>query len=353
MNLFFIIFSVLLIVLGVLPFIKNQHWVFRVPEFMKIHLFFFQILAIIGMFIWHEKNVWFWLINMIQIGFIIYHGFILFKFTSFYKKNNSSSFDCATVKVISTNIYQFNTDFKRFKNLIKKENPDIFITIESNKIWERELSELENDFPHTEKVPLENTYGMHLYSKIPFHEVKTHFFVADDLPSIEAHFKFENGEDFVVFAVHPPPPSPTEEDTSKERDGDLLSIAKRVKKIGKPVLVIGDFNTVAWSIISSLFRKNSGLIDGRVGRGILASFHAKYWFLRIPLDLVFHSSELFLKDLKVLEAIGSDHFPIRCEFGICKSDDSQKNEIEHLEDDEHEETKELIGEGKEEKSKNR
>lgn len=347
------IFSILLIILGVLPFIKNQHWTFRVSEFMKIHLFFFQIVAMVGMFIWHEKDAWFWLINSIQLGLTIYHGFILFKFTSFYKKNDTSGFDCATIKIISTNIYQFNTDFKRFKDFIKIENPDIFITIESNADWEKAMREMETDFPHTEKITLENTYGMHFYSKMPFEELKTHFFVSEDIPSIEAHFKFENGEDFVVFAVHPPPPSPTEENTSKERDGDLLSIAKRVKKIGKPVLVIGDFNTVAWSNISSLFRKNSGLIDGRVGRGILASFHAKYWFVRIPVDLVFHSTELFLKELKILEDIGSDHFPIRCEFGICKSDHSQEDEVEHLEGDEHEETEGLIEEGKKEKSENR
>src|SRR5690606_32116497 len=159
------------------------------------------------------------------------------------------------LKVISTNIYQFNTKFKRFQNLIHKETPDIFITLESNADWEREMRALEKDYPYSEKNTLENTYGMHLYSKIPFEKVKTHHFVADDLPSIEAHFKTQKGEDFVVFAVHPPPPSPTEEATSKERDGDLLSIAKRVREIRKPIIVIGDFNTVAWSKISSLFRK--------------------------------------------------------------------------------------------------
>ena len=42
---------------------------------------------------------------------------------------------------------------------------------------------------------------------------------------------------FGYFGVHPPPPSPNEEKTSKERDGDLLSIAKKSKIIKFPVLV--------------------------------------------------------------------------------------------------------------------
>ena len=119
---------------------------------------------------------------------------------------------------------------------------------------------------------------MHLYSKIPFVKSTVHFFVADDVPSIEARFKTADGHDFVVFAVHPPPPSPTEETNSKERDGDLLCVAKKIKEHPVPSLVIGDFNTVAWSVTSILFRKTSELIDARVGRGIAATFHAKYLF---------------------------------------------------------------------------
>ena len=72
---------------------------------------------------------------------------------------------------------------------------------------------------------------MHFYSKIKIDESKTHYFVADDIPTIEAHLETDDGFKFVFFGIHPPPPSPTEEETSKERDGDLLSTAKRVTKI--------------------------------------------------------------------------------------------------------------------------
>jgi endonuclease/exonuclease/phosphatase (EEP) superfamily protein YafD len=95
---------------------------------------------------------------------------------------------------------------------------------------------------------------------------------------------------------------------------------------------------VAWSKIPQLFHKNSGLIDGRHGRGILASFHAKYWFFRAPLDLVFLSETVFFKELKILENIGSDHFPIRYTFCIDLSDSSQEKEVETVSQEEGEET---------------
>ena len=343
----------MLILLSVLPLIQNQHWIFRVPEFMKIQLLVFQLVASLGLILFTEKNTWFYLVFVLQLGFIVYHLYLFARCTKFYKSEQKLDPNLKTIKVISTNIYQFNQDFERFKSFIRKEQPAIFITIESNKDWELSMREMETDYPYTEKITLENTYGMHLYSTMPFQKVTTHYFVAEDLPSIEAHFTTDEQEDFVLFCVHPPPPSPTEEETSKERDGDLLSIAKCVKKIDKPTLVVGDFNTVAWSKISTLFRKNSGLIDGRTGRGILASFHAKYWFFRAPLDLVFHSPSIHLKELSVLENIGSDHFPICCEFGIMSSGKSQEEDVEHLSTAERKETSVIIEAGKNEVSAER
>ena len=354
MGLFFLILSIVLILLSILPFIPNQHWVFRVPEFISLQLLILHVTAIIGLSIFTNETNLFWTVFIIQIAIIIYHCYLFSSYTKFYKtQKQKNTKQLKEMKIISANIYQFNKEFERFKDFIRKEDPDIFLTIESNSDWEKSMRELERNYPHTEKITLENTYGMHLYSKIPFEKITTHYFVADDVPSIEAHFKDENDEDFAVFFVHPPPPSPTEEANSKERDGDLLCVAKKVKQLNKPTLVIGDFNTVAWSNISKLFRKNSGLIDGRHGRGVLASFHAKYWFFRAPLDLVFHSPNIFLKELTVLENVGSDHFPISCVMCIDKTDHCQKEEVEDISKKENQETEEIIQEGKEEESEKR
>lgn len=282
---------------------------------------------------------------------IIFHSATLIKYTQYFpvkkidfRSENSSK----KIKIISANIYQFNEDYNRFIQIIKKYDPDIFLTMESNKIWENELQILERNFPYQHKETLENTYGMHFYSKFKIENATTHFFVAEDIPSIEAHLKTQDGFEFVFFGVHPPPPSPTEEETSKERDGDLLSVAKRVKEIKKPVLVIGDFNNVAWSKSSILFRKISKLIDPRVGNAFVSTFHAKYRLLRFPIDLMFHSEEIFIEKLKTLEKFGSDHLPVYCEFFINHQNKDQIEKLEHADSTEKEEAEKMIVEGKEE-----
>ena len=51
------------------------------------------------------------------------------------------------------------------------------------------------------------------------------------------------------------------------------------------------------------------MLDPRAGR-MYNTFHARYWFLRWPLDHVFVSDAFLLRGLKRLPAFGSDHFPI-------------------------------------------
>nr|WP_262903838.1 endonuclease/exonuclease/phosphatase family protein [Sphingobacterium bovistauri] len=286
---------------------------------------------------------------------IAYNFYVFARFTKFWRDNKfkPSEQHSQHVKIISVNVYQFNSEYERFVQMIRKEQPDIFLTMESNQEWENAFQELKDDYPNFKEIALENTYGMHFYSKLNIRNMKVHYFVADDLPSIEAELETEDGYRFVFFGVHPPPPSPTEEETSKERDGDLLSLAKQAKKQNLPVVITGDFNTVAWSSVSILFKKASGLIDARYGRGYLATFHAKYWFFRIPLDLLYHSPDVFVDDLKILPSIGSDHFPMCCTFYIDKRNEEQEKDVKTLDAEEKEEVEELIEEGKDEESDNR
>lgn len=345
----YLVLTVLLLVLTILPKIPNSHWVFRFPDFGKIQITYFTVFTFVLGFI-IEKTEYFWYLQGLLLAMIIYHGIVLIKYTPLYqvKKHPQTAKSSKKYHFISANVYQFNTEFNKFIHLIQKNKPEMFLTMESNGDWEKALQILEKEYPYQHKVTLENTYGMHFYSKMKIEDSKTHYFVADDIPSIEAHLKTEDGFEFVFFGVHPPPPSPTEEENSKERDGDLLSVAKCVKDIKKPVIVVGDFNNVAWSRSSILFRKTSHLIDPRVGHAFVSTFHAKSRLLRFPIDLMFHSEDIFIKDLKTLENFGSDHLPVYCEFFIDYQNDDQEELVEQADAEETAEAEEIIKEGKEE-----
>lgn len=337
-----------------MPLINNQHWVFRMFDFGKVQLTFIQIFVIAaGFFLIKEYDTIFWLTQSVNFLFVGYHTFILRRYTPLYRlKRNPKTVDKASdlISILSINVYQFNTKYQLLVDLVQEIKPQMLLTLESNKDWENGLAEIEKDYPFCKKVAQENTYGMHLYSKLPFENIKVNYFVADDLPSIEAVVKTPEGLTFTLFGLHPPPPSPTEEPNSKERDGDLLSVAKRVKETENPVIVVGDFNNVAWAKSSILFKKTSGLLDPRIGRGFVSTFHAKYKFLRIPIDLFFHSERVQVDAFKTLRPINSDHLPLYCQFFITKSNHRSEEVYSKLKSDEKEEVEEMIKKGKHEMS---
>lgn len=336
-----------------LPFIQHQHWIFRVPEIGRIQVMALQIIAIVvGVLFVENKDLLFWSSIGIHATFIIHHLTLLIPYTTLYRKpkKENVSKHSETVSIISVNVYQFNQRYQDLIDLVLEVQPDILLTMESNQAWDDALSVIETDYPNFKKVPLENTYGMHFYTKLEVTSIKVNYLISDDLPSIEAAIITNDGFEFTFFGVHPPPPSPTEENTSKERDGELLALGKKVVETNGAALVVGDFNNVAWARSSILFRKTSELIDPRIGRGFVSTYHARYILLRFPIDLFFHSTEIFIQDFKTLRDIGSDHLPLFSKFYLNKSDDIQEDEVEALAKSDKQEVEKMIIDGVEEQS---
>ena len=179
--------------------------------------------------------------------------------------------------------------------------------------------------PYSVKCPLDNLYGMHVYSRLALERTQIRYLVEDKVPSIHALLTLKSGDKVDVHFLHPAPPSPSENPESAERDAELVIVARSVADTDVPVIVTGDLNDVAWSRTTQLFRKVSGLLDPRIGRGAFNTFHADYPLMRWPLDHLFHSQHFTLRDIKRLPSIGSDHFPLLTRLTFCpaQSDNQQ------------------------------
>lgn len=353
MELPYYILAFFLIVVAILPFISDQHWIFRIGEFARIQKSVLLLLAFItGMVLVEEQNLLFYVSQGLLLIFFIYNLVVLLPYTQLFSNKIPKAVPnrSGSITLLSVNVYQFNTEYHRLIDLIRETEPDIILTMETNQAWEDALSVLDSDYTNYQKIAQENTYGMHFYTRLKTHALHTHYFIADDLPSLQVALESPKGIRFTLFGVHPPPPSPTEEETSKERDGELLAVGKLVGKLNEPVVVVGDFNNVAWAKSSILFRKTSELIDPRIGRGFVSTFHAKSRLLRFPIDLLYHSPEIFIEEFKAMPPIGSDHLPLFCKFYINCLNKEQEERVDELEQDEKEEVDELIEEGKEEES---
>lgn len=214
------------------------------------------------------------------------------------------------IHLIVGNVYQFNNQYSKTVQLIKKRNPDVVFLVETNQDWVDKLKEIQENYPHSIFLPQENTYGLVFYSKFPMVRKEINYLLDPEIPSIEVDLELPSGKTITLYGIHPTPPVPGENEKSTERDAEILIVGKKAQKNSNPSLVMGDLNDVAWSYTTSLFLKISEMADPRRGRGFYSTFHAKVPFFRWPLDHVFLSRHFGLSGLKVLSSIGSDHFPI-------------------------------------------
>lgn len=215
------------------------------------------------------------------------------------------------VRLLFANVLQSNRNAQGLLDLVREADPDVFLALETDAWWQEALSAgLKASHPHQVLVPQDNTYGMVLYSRLLLLEPAVKFLIEDDVPSIHTGLRLAGGHEVQLRCLHPRPPSPTESDSSAERDAELLIVGRAIKKDPAPVIVMGDMNDVAWSHTSRLFRDISGLLDPRIGRGFFNTFNAKHWFVRFPLDHFFHSNDFRLVAFRRMPFFGSDHFPV-------------------------------------------
>ncbi|MGB6037179.1 MAG: endonuclease/exonuclease/phosphatase family protein [Cryomorphaceae bacterium] len=237
------------------------------------------------------------------------------------------------LSILTSNVLTTNRNVEALIDLVREYQPDILVTLESDQWWQDQLAVLEDEMPHTIHCPLDNLYGMHLYSRLPLHDGEISFLVEDDVPSIHVSVELRSGDRVRAHFVHPAPPSPTENTESAERDAELVIVARSVADSDQPIIVAGDLNDVAWSSTTRLFRKISGLLDPRIGRGMFNTFHAGYPLMRWPLDHLFHSHHFTLRSIERLPSIGSDHFPLFTSLSFTPGEKEEQEGLTANEED--------------------
>lgn len=216
-----------------------------------------------------------------------------------------------SVSVLVANVLQTNRDAAPLLDYIRLNSPDIVVTLETDQWWQEQLRPLQASYPSTLFAPKDNLYGMHVFSRLPLTDGQIEYLVQSDVPSMHALLSLPGGRKVRLHALHPAPPAPTENETSTPRDAELVAVARSVAEGQLPAIVVGDLNDAPWSDTIRLFLKVGGLLDPRVGRGLFNTFHAGHWFLRWPLDHVFHSPHFSVVDIRRSPAFGSDHFALQ------------------------------------------
>lgn len=330
--------------------IPRDEWWFRGADFPRLQVLMLGIVAFVLMLLWDAA--WDTLRYVILTGLIAalaYQLKMVLPYTFIWKKqvkkvNPEQLNPDQQISLMVSNVLTTNQKYHLLIAEIRKYQPDLVLTLETDTVWQQQLAVIEPDYPYRVPVPLDNLYGMHLYSRLPLKETEVKFILSDEIPSIHTTVILRSGQPVQLYCLHPKPPSPTEAKDSTLRDAELLIVGDQIKDLDESCIVMGDLNDVAWSRTTRLFQRISGLLDPRVGRHYVNTFHADYPLLRWSLDHVFHSTDFALVEMKRLPHMGSDHFPVYVVLQTGRVFEHIQEELEQTEADE-EEAQEAIQEG--------
>lgn len=328
--------------------VPRAEWWVRGFDFPRLQIMTVGLVDLALLIVWQEE----WtrsrvVILLLLMGALAYQLKMILPYTILWRKQVKEpkvADPTQQIRMLVSNVLMTNNKYELLLAQIREHQPDVVLTLETNGEWEQKLSSLKQDYPHVVSVPLENLYGMHLFSRLELQHTKVKFLLSEEIPSIHTTAILKSGKRVRLFCLHPKPPSPTEAYKSTLRDAELLSVGRYIDQHKHTSIVMGDLNDVAWSRTTRLFQRISGLLDPRIGRYFVNTFHADYPLCRWSLDHVFHSPDFTLVCMERLPHIGSDHFPVLTTLQYTPQAEEEQPALEATSED-FEEAEEKIQEG--------
>jgi endonuclease/exonuclease/phosphatase (EEP) superfamily protein YafD len=337
-----IIFAGILLLPTILPMLSVEWWWVRMWDFPRVQL---AVLYVVVMVLtlalagrgWARLAV----LGTLAMGILYQFSWIFpyLPFASIQTQDATITDKDFSIRILTANVLMTNRSSQKFLEIVGRASPDLLIIDEPDAWWAEQLRVLDESFPYSTKHPLDNTYGMIVYSRLPMLRSEVRFLLDKEIPSIHSLLRLRSGNLIEVIAVHPRPPLPSID--TGERDVELILVGRQAKASRYASIIAGDLNDVGWSQTTQVFQKVSGLLDPRKGRGLYATFHADYPFLRYPLDHLFHAAEFRLRHMEVLEHFGSDHFPLLMEL-MYEPERQGEQDVPQMDEQDHEQADEKV-----------
>lgn len=292
------------------PFSSSPRWWIRMWEFPRIHIAV-AALGLSGAMIllpWAFPPA----LGIAALVCGIYQTYRIYPYTRLAQTEIEFSTNApaeSLVKVLVANVLMENTQHDKLIAIIEREDPDILFLMETDQVWLEALTPCLERYETRVSDPRDNHYGLIFATRLKAFTAEVVFRSDDATPSIKAELLSPDGKGFNFIGLHPRPPVPGND--TEQRDEQITSAADSADRADWQTVCAGDFNDVAWSRTSERFKRQGQYLEPRVGRGLHPTFHADYWFMRLPIDQIFLTKGVGLISFDRLEAFGSDHFPIK------------------------------------------
>ncbi len=220
------------------------------------------------------------------------------------------------VRCVSLNLLQGNKKYTEVERFLRETNADVAVFQEVTPEWQEALRGLADLYPHQLPRGRKDSKGAALLSKHPVRRL-----VFEELPGrgpIGAAIAEVEGEvPFTILGIHSHKPTSAVGAESQRIYFEWLAEKCRAENAsGRPVVLMGDFNSAPWSTAFRQFISRTHLRD--TSRGVL--FGAT-WRVhrpqRLMIDHAFVSPEWRVLDRRVGPDVGSDHRPLILDLAVA------------------------------------
>ena len=175
---------------------------------------------------------------------------------------------------------------------------------------QRTFQAVRNEYPY---VTQHANARMFIFSRIPFESSRYVDHKIGTFPQPMATFQVD-GKEFAVVGIH------TSTALShigwKQRNLELTRTADLVRQLDTPAIVTGDMNVSSFSANFQNFLVAGGLVDGRIGQGLYATWPVFIPFVQIPIDHFVATPDVQVTRFANGSYTGSDHRPIVIDFNL-------------------------------------
>ena len=213
MNLVFGVLLCLPIIATLLPLLRSSHWTVRIFDFPRLQIAFLSLIFIILSLVITNEPLWMVGLQIINALCLCYQLYKISAYGPWHRKQVLDAHgpdDERTISILNSNVLTPNRHYQQVLDMVGRYQPDLFLSLESDAWWEEKLKPLEQEYPYTVKIPLDNLYGMHLYSRLELSDTEIRYWVKEDIPSIVSDVVLRSGEKIKIYCLHPEPPTPGE-----------------------------------------------------------------------------------------------------------------------------------------------
>jgi endonuclease/exonuclease/phosphatase (EEP) superfamily protein YafD len=214
--------AILCIFLTVLPLWRHKAWWVRVWDFPRQQLVLTGIVVGPGLVAVRGVPTWTETALLAALGLAMaYQLALVLPYTRLWPRQGIATSDPPgerSLRLMIANVLMSNRQVDRLAAIMDAVDPDVVLALETDAWWVQRLGAMLPEHPFRVLHPLDNTYGMALFSRLELVHPELRFLLKDDIPSIRSRVRLRSGEDVLLIGIHPEPPSPTEADSSLPRD---------------------------------------------------------------------------------------------------------------------------------------